>query len=369
MFIVGFGTFNLFKDFISEYSMSDWIFEGDKMPSIIKTENLTKIYPNGVKAVDGVSFEVEEGEIFGFLGPNGAGKTTTILMLTTLTKPTKGSARICNYDIVKSPYEVRKCIGYVPQDLSVDDDLSGRENLELRAALYHVPRAEAEERIDELLELVDLKDSQHRLVDEYSGGMRKRLEIAEGLLHRPRVLFLDEPTLGLDLQTRKYIWDYISRLNREYKMTIFLTTHYMEEADLLCNRIAIIDFGKIVVFGTSLELKDRVGGDVIEVKFPESKPVTERLVRNMRKSRFAKKSIVSEDRLALNVFVDRGETAIPKITAIIANAGLVASSISLVRPSLDDVFLKYTGRRIRDEKGSWEEAMRMQRTIRRARAR
>lgn len=344
------------------------IFEGDKMPSVIETKNLIKIYPGGVKAVDGVSFKVEEGEIFGFLGPNGAGKTTTILMLTTLTKPTGGSASICGYDVVKNPYEVRKCIGYVPQDLSVDDDLTGRENLELRAALYHIPRAEADKRIDELLELVDLKETQHRFVDGYSGGMRKRLEIAEGLLHRPKVLFLDEPTLGLDLQTRKYIWDYISRLNEEYKMTIFLTTHYMEEADLLCDRIAIIDFGKIVALGTSLALKDRVGGDVIEIKFPESKPVTERLIKNMRKSRFAKKSIVSDDKLMLNVFVDRGETAIPKITEAISNSGLVASSISLVRPSLDDVFLKYTGRRIREEKGSWEEAMRMRRTIRRARA-
>jgi len=339
-----------------------------KMPSVIETENLTKIYPGGVKAVDNISFKVEEGEIFGFLGPNGAGKTTTILMLTTLLKPTSGSARLCGYDVTKEPDKVRNCIGYTPQDIAVDEDLTGRENLRIHTVLYHMPRDEADRRIDEVLELVDLLNDQHRLVDDYSGGMRKRLEIAEGLLHRPKLLFLDEPTLGLDLQTRTQIWEYIEKLNEEHNVTIFLTTHYMEEADLLCDRIAIIDYGKIVALGTSLDLKDQIGGDVVEVKLFETTPVTEKLSEALKGSDFVKNHVVSPDRLTLNVFVDRGETAIPKIARSIADAGLVASSISLMRPSLDDVFLKYTGRRIREEKAPAEEFWRLRRTIRRARA-
>jgi len=338
------------------------------MPSVIETENLTKIFPREVKAVDKISFEVEEGEIFGFLGPNGAGKTTTILMLTTLVKPTAGSAKICGYDVSREPNKVRNCIGYTPQDISVDEDLTGRENLRIHATLYHMPRDEADRRINEVLELVDLLADQHRLVDEYSGGMRKRLEIAEGLLHRPKLLFLDEPTLGLDLQTRTQIWRYVEKLNEEHNVTIFLTTHYMEEADLLCDRIAIIDYGKIVARGTSLALKDQIGGDVVEVNLSETTPGTEKLSEALKGSDFVKTHVFSPNRLTLNVFVDRGETAIPKIARSIADAGLVASSISLMRPSLDDVFLKYTGRRIREEKAPAEDFWRLRRTIMRARA-
>jgi len=338
------------------------------MSAVIKTIDLTKVFNGIVRAVDNVNFEVKEGEIFGFLGPNGAGKTTTILMLCTLIKPTEGTATICNYDILKDPDNVRNCIGYAPQEISMDEDLTGRENLRLHTILYHMPRDEAEKRINEVLELVDLKDVQNRLVDTYSGGMRKRLEIAEGLLHRPKVLFLDEPTLGLDIQTRTYIWEYIKRLNKEYGITIFLTTHYMEEADQLCDRIAIIDYGKIVALGTNLDLKDQIGGDVIEIKLSEATPANDRLIKSLEANEFVKRAVVSDDKLTLNTFVERGETAIPKISQVLAGNGSTAISISLMRPSLDDVFLKYTGRRIREEKAAPEDFWKMRRTLRRARA-
>jgi len=231
-----------------------------------------------------------------------------------------------------------------------------------------MPRDLAEKRIAEVLQLVDLEDAKDRLVETYSGGMRKRLEIAEGLLHRPRILFLDEPTLGLDLQTRANIWEYIKRLNNEYGVTIFLTTHYMEEADMLCDRIAIMDYGRIVCIGTGSDLKDQVGGDVIEVKLSQTSPVKEQAVKALKEQPFVKDVMVSPDKLSLNVFVDRGETATPKLAGFLSEAGLVADSISMLRPSLDDVFLKYTGRRIREDKASREEFWRMRRALGRARA-
>jgi ABC-2 type transport system ATP-binding protein len=335
---------------------------------IIEVQNLTKIFNGSVRAVEGIAFNVKAGEIFGFLGPNGAGKTTTILMLCTLLKPTEGTAKLCRQDIVQEPDMVRSCIGYAPQDISVDEDLTGLENLKLHATLYHMPRSLAEKRMAEVLQLVDLEDAKDRLVETYSGGMRKRLEIAEGLLHRPRILFLDEPTLGLDLQTRANIWEYIKRLNNEYGVTIFLTTHYMEEADMLCDRIAIMDYGKIVCIGTGSDLKDQVGGDVIEVKLSQTSPVKEQAAKALKEQPFVKDVMVSPDKLSLNVFVDRGETATPKLAGFLSEAGLVADSISMLRPSLDDVFLKYTGRRIREDKASREEFWRMRRALGRARA-
>jgi len=335
---------------------------------IIEVQSLTKIFNGSVRAVEGITFNVKAGEIFGFLGPNGAGKTTTILMLCTLLKPTEGTAKLCRQDIVQEPDMVRSCIGYAPQDISVDEDLTGLENLKLHATLYHMPRDLAEKRIAEVLQLVDLEDAKDRLVETYSGGMRKRLEIAEGLLHRPRILFLDEPTLGLDLQTRANIWEYIKRLNNEYGVTIFLTTHYMEEADMLCDRIAIMDYGRIVCIGTGSDLKDQVGGDVIEVKLSQTSPVKEQAVKALKEQPFVKDVMVSPDKLSLNVFVDRGETATPKLAGFLSEAGLVADSISMLRPSLDDVFLKYTGRRIREDKASREEFWRMRRALGRARA-
>lgn len=209
--------------------------------AIIETDNLTKVF-GGLKAVDHVTFTVEEGEIFGLLGPNGAGKTTTIKMLTTLLRPTDGRAIVAGYDVVKEASKVRNVIGLVPQELTVDDELTGWDNIMLQATLYHLPEEEGKKRARELLELVGLTDSAKKRVKTYSGGMRKRLELVEGLIHHPRLMFLDEPTLGLDVQTRKAIWDYIRYLNRELGMTVFLTTHYMEEADGLCGRISIIDY-------------------------------------------------------------------------------------------------------------------------------
>ncbi|MEE9586265.1 MAG: ATP-binding cassette domain-containing protein, partial [Nitrososphaerales archaeon] len=237
----------------------------------VETKDLTKAFGSLV-AVDKVSFTLEEGEIFGFLGPNGAGKTTTINMLTTLQKPTSGIAKVAGFDVVKESDKVRRSLGLVPQDLTVDEDLTGWENMMLQSKLYHVPSDVAKERAVVVLELVDLLDAVDRKVDTYSGGMRKRLELAEGLIHYPKVLFLDEPTLGLDVQTRSVMWQYIKRLREEQKMTIFLTTHYMDEADKLCDRIAIIDHGKIVTTGTPYQLKDDLGGDLIDLKLTDGAP-------------------------------------------------------------------------------------------------
>jgi len=222
---------------------------------IIRAVELTKIF-NGLRAVDRVTFSVKEGEIFGFLGPNGAGKTTTINMLTTVLKPTSGRAEVCGYDVVREPERVRRSIGVVPQEYTADEDLTGYENVMLCADLYGLPREEGKKRALELLSLVQLEPFKDKRVETYSGGMRRRLELACGLINRPRVLFLDEPTLGLDVQTRASIWEHIRSLRERFGMTIFLTTHYLEEADQLCDRIAIIDHGRIVEEGSPSELKD-----------------------------------------------------------------------------------------------------------------
>ncbi|NTV53087.1 MAG: ATP-binding cassette domain-containing protein, partial [Candidatus Firestonebacteria bacterium] len=229
----------------------------------IEVRNLTKIYAKSVKAVDGIEFNVGEGEIFGFLGPNGAGKSTTIMLLTTLLRLTAGEARVAGFDVTRQPFQVRQAIGYVSQDLAVDDNLTGYENLFLQAKFYGLSQAQLQTRIPEVLGLVNLQERVHDLVETYSGGMRKRLDIAEGLVHRPRVLFLDEPTLGLDIQTRSEIWKYVTRLRDEFNMTIFLTTHYMDEADRLCDRIAIIDRGVIKAIDTPASLKREIGGDLV----------------------------------------------------------------------------------------------------------
>ena len=232
---------------------------------MISTKNLTKKFEKLI-AVDNLNLEINEGEIFGLLGPNGAGKTTTIFMLTTLKPPTSGTATINNYDIVKDSDKVRKSIGIVFQDPSSDEILTGYENLKLHGWLYDMPDDLKERRIKEVLELVDLTNRKDDLVKKYSGGMRRRLELARGLMHHPRVLFLDEPTLGLDPQSRDYIWSYIEKLAKEEKITIVLTTHYMDEADKLCDRLAIIDYGKIVILGTPEELKKELGGDIIKLR-------------------------------------------------------------------------------------------------------
>ena len=236
--------------------------------AIVEVEYLLKKYAD-LTAVNRVSFEVRPGEIFGFLGPNGAGKTTTILMLTTLLKPSGGRAVVCGHDIERHPARVREAVGYVSQEIAVDEFLTGRENLWLHGKFYHIPSKELERRMAEAAHMVDLTDRLQDLVGTYSGGMRKRLDIAEGLLHRPQLIFLDEPTLGLDIQTRRKIWDYIRQLRQE-GLTVFLTTHYMEEADQLCDRVAIIDRGELKALDTPQTLKAQLGGDVITVGLADS---------------------------------------------------------------------------------------------------
>ncbi|HHY38663.1 MAG TPA: ATP-binding cassette domain-containing protein [Clostridia bacterium] len=333
----------------------------------IETDNLSKTYGMGIKAVDGVSFSVAAGEIFGFLGPNGAGKSTTIMMLTTLIRPTSGTAKVMGIDVVRDPQGVRKTIGYVSQDIAVDENLTGRENLRLQAEFYHVPRSQIGERIREVLKMVDLEDRADDLVSSYSGGMRKRLDIAEGLLHRPKVLFLDEPTLGLDIQTRRRIWDYVRRLRDEHGLTIFVTTHYMEEADSLCDRIAIIDHGKIVAEGSPEGLKKALGGDVISLKVRNSagEICGDGVGRVIEKMPFVQRAIAESDGI-FTVIVRDGEKAVPRLLSSLSESGITVDSITLKRASLDDVFLHYTGRELREDGGK-SEFHRMRTALRRAR--
>jgi len=335
---------------------------------VIEVKDLAKTYhsPFGdVHAVKGISFDVEEGEIFGFLGPNGAGKSTTIMMLTTLLKPTRGSAKICGFDIVENPNEVRHCIGYSAQDLTVDDSLTGWENMHLQGRFYHLSKDVVKERSEELLKLLRLYDRAKDKVETYSGGMRKRLDIAMALIHRPRVLFLDEPTLGLDVQTRKDIWEYIQRIRKENNMTIFLTTHYMEEADSLCDRIAIIDRGEIKALDTPRRLKDSIGGDLISLKIADG---TENISGFLDKIRSLEnvKNISSQDG-RYTIVASQAERLVPVIFSIAQDLNIQITSITMKKPSLDDVYLAYTGREFRDEEGSREDAMRMRRLIRRTR--
>jgi len=330
---------------------------------IVEVKNLTKVFNGTVKAVDNVSFEVDEGEIFGLLGPNGAGKTTIINMLTTVLKPTSGTALIAGYDIVRQPKEVRQLIGVVPQEYTADEDLSGYENALLCADLYGIPRSVSRQRISELLKLVELENAAHRLVETYSGGMRRRLELVCGLVSRPRLLFLDEPTLGLDVQTRAAIWNYIRRLKDEYNMTIFLTTHYLEEADSLCDRIAIIDHGRVLKIGSPSELKNSLGGDIIEIEVREDADDISNVLLNVKHVKDVKRN-----NSTYIVRAELGEEAAPEIIEAVRAKGLHISRISLTKPTLDEVYLAYTGRKLRDAQASWEEVASIRRTIRRARS-
>lgn len=311
---------------------------------MISIKNLTKKFEN-LTAVDNLNLEIKEGEIFGLLGPNGAGKTTTLFMLTTLKPPTSGTATINNYDIIKDSDKVRKSIGIVFQDPSSDEILTGYENLKLHGWLYDMPDELREDRIKEVLELVDLTNRKDDLVKKYSGGMRRRLELARGLMHHPKVLFLDEPTLGLDPQSRDYIWSYIEKLAKEEKITIVITTHYMDEADKLCDRLAIIDYGKIIVLGTPEELKKELGGDIIKLK---GKNLNVETLKNLS---YVKNISVSRDEICLTV-----ENANMHIQDILKIIGKVDST-EIRSPTLDDVFIHYTGRIIREDspEGSWAE--------------
>jgi len=313
------------------------------MPSI-ETKSLTKSFGN-VIAVNNISFSVEEGEIFGFLGPNGAGKSTTMMILTTLLKPTSGQALISGYDVMINAKQVRENIGYVQQESTVDEYLTGRENLLLQAKLNHIPKKEINKRIDDVLELIELTDKQDQAVVTYSGGMRKRLDIAGGLLHRPKVLFLDEPTVGLDIQTRRKIWEYIKKIHTEFQMTIFLSTHYMEEADNLCDRVGIIDGGKIQIIDSPENMKNAMGNEVISIVVDKDECAP--FLSEIDKIEFVKK--IKKDGVKLTLFASNGTEVIPKIFQISSKLDIKIISISLTQPTLDDVFISYTGHEIRDD--------------------
>tara|TARA_B110000008_G_scaffold15657_1_gene14648 strand:- start:539 stop:1537 length:999 start_codon:yes stop_codon:yes gene_type:complete len=311
----------------------------------IETKSLTKSFGDLV-AVNDISFSVEKGEIFGFLGPNGAGKSTTMMIFTTLLKPTNGNALVGGFDVLKNPKQVRENIGFVQQETTVDEYLSGRENLLLQAKLNHIPKNEINQRIDEVLDLIELSDKQDEAVVTYSGGMRKRLDIAGGLLHHPRVLFLDEPTVGLDIQTRRKIWQYIKKIHTQFDMTIFLTTHYMEEADSLCDRIGIIDHGKIQVIDTPKNMKNDLGNEIVSLVI-ESNSNYDSFLLELKKIEFIKK--INEDDSKLTLFTSNGTEVIPQIFQISSELGIKIKSISLTQPTLDDVFISYTGHEIRDD--------------------
>ena len=310
----------------------------------VETRSLSKSF-GAVTAVNDISFAVESGEIFGFLGPNGAGKSTTIMILTTLLKPTSGHALVSGFDVMTQPKQVRQSIGYVQQESTVDEYLTGRENLLLQARLNHIPKDQVDKRIDEVLELIELSDKQNDPVVTYSGGMRKRLDIAGGLLHRPKVLFLDEPTVGLDIQTRRKIWAYIKKIHKEFEMTIFLTTHYMEEADQLCDRIGIIDRGKIQVIDSPENMKNAMGNEVISLRFENGNSAD--FLSQLRQIDLIKK--INEDNNKLTIFASKGTEVIPKIFQISSELQIKIISISLTQPTLDDVFISYTGHEIRDD--------------------
>ncbi len=316
--------------------------------NIIEVKNLTRKF-NGLTAVDHISFEVKKGEIFGFLGPNGAGKSTTINMLSTLLMPTEGDAIINNFNILSQRDEVRKSIGLVFQDPSLDDRLTAEENLRFHARLYGVPSDEYKKRAKEVLQLVDLWDRKNEVIKNFSGGMKRRLEIARGLIHYPAVLFLDEPTIGLDPQTRAHLWSYVLKLKREKEMTIFMTTHYMNEAEN-CDRIAIIDYGKIVALNSPDNLKTKVGGDVISMKTVDKPSLKKEL-----EERYGVE--IKEEDGALRMEVANGDQFLPNIFNELATK---IDAIELRKPTLDDVFLHFTGRAIREEEASDKEHMRQQ---------
>ncbi len=307
---------------------------------VVQVSDLVKRYGE-IEAVRGIGFEVQPGETFGFLGPNGAGKSTTIKILCTLANPTSGTARVAGYDVVKNRDTVRRNIGLVFQDSTVDNYLTGEQNLRFHADLYGVPRAQFMPRMRQVLEMVGLWDRRKADVITYSGGMKRRLEIARGLLHAPRVLFLDEPTVGLDPQTRSSIWEYINDLKQREDITIFLTTHYMDEAEN-CDRIGIIDHGKIVAIDTPQQLKASVGKDRVQITTNDDQAAIKEL-----KDRFDLEAALHEGMVTFNV--ESGEHFVPRLFAELTQP---IRSVSVARPSLDDVFMSYTGKTIRDAEAS-----------------
>ncbi|MBI2547922.1 ATP-binding cassette domain-containing protein [Candidatus Woesearchaeota archaeon] len=322
----------------------------------IVVKNITKKF-NALVAVDNLSFSIKYGEIFGLLGPNGAGKTTTISMMATMLEPTSGTALVNGFDIIHDPANVRRSIGIVFQDQSLDEELTAYENMDFHGRLYRVPNRVREKKIHELLQLVELSERKESLVKTFSGGMRRRLEIARGLLHEPKVLFLDEPTLGLDPQTRNHLWEYIKRLNQEKNITIILTTHYMEEADKLCHTVAIIDKGEIKALDSPIALKNTIGGDVITLETPHA---------DQMQSLVGSFSWVHEVKVhngSVSITLESAEKHIAEIVNIANSNNLLIQTIAIHKPTLEDVFLHFTGKTIREEEATVKDHMRLTKKI------
>ncbi len=323
-------------------------------PEAVVIENLVKVYAPDIRAVDSITFRVHSGEIFGLLGPNGAGKTTTIKMITGLTRSTSGSLRLFGLDVAKSPQDARRMMGYVPQNISVDGDLSGYENLLIFSRLSYVGREERRERIARALQYVGLSGRENELVKHYSGGMMRRLEVAQSLVNRPRILFLDEPAIGLDPGSRREIWESIRQLRRDFGTTILITTHDMSEADYLCDRVAIMDSGKIVVMGSPTELKESLGGDVVTFQLAKpSKPLA--IPPDLGQ-------LVHQDDSTVKVLTHDGQETAPRMVLFLGEQGVGIRSMSIDIPSLDDVFLRYTKKRL-GEHGTMTEARAVRRSI------
>ncbi|OGS61403.1 MAG: hypothetical protein A3K59_07405 [Euryarchaeota archaeon RBG_19FT_COMBO_69_17] len=335
------------------------------MNAIVEVDGLRKVFEPDIRAVDGISFRVDRGEVFGFLGPNGAGKSTTIKVLTTLLRPTSGGVRVDGHDVVREAAAVRRVIGYAAQEVGVDDDLTGRENLVLQCRLYHLPPGQIPDRVDELLKTVDLGEAADRPAGTYSGGMRKRLDLAMGLIHKPKLLFLDEPTTGLDPQNRRALWEYIKGLN-DAGTTIFLTTQYMEEADRLADRLAIIDRGRIVAEGTPAALKAEIGADVVQIAFREDGGEAAGRARSVL-AQIPGITGVQDFEDGLSVYAQGGPALVPQIVRALDAAHAEVARLTLAGPSLDDVFLKHTGHTMRVEEVRRPSRMLMGRGRRRRR--
>ena len=323
---------------------------------VIETFGLTKKFGDLV-AVDHINIKIREGEIFGLLGPNGAGKTTTIHMLATILRPTEGTAVVAGYDIRKDPQKIRERIGIVFQETTIDRNLTGFENMWIYGRLYGLSGGVLRDKIMELLRYVELGRWKDVPIKKYSGGMIRRLEIARGLLNEPEILFLDEPTLGLDPQTRVHIWDYIKKIKKERDITILLTTHYLEEADMLCDRLAIIDYGKIIALDRPEKLKEMVSGDIIYIKLKKDAMPIREFIFAIEKNLGGNPKVIEGPAIMINV--PDAPSAIPKIFEIANQMGIVISELKYNHPSLNDVFIKLTGRSIREEMGSWMNIMRI----------
>lgn len=308
---------------------------------MIQVRGLTKVFPAGPKAVDGLDLSVPQGEILGLLGPNGAGKTTTIRALSTLCGFDSGEVVVAGYDVDREPEKVRQAIGVVAQNTGIDYFLTGRENLELQGHLYRMKTADIKSRVAELAKYFELEDNLDRQVATYSGGMRRKLDIATALIHHPKLVFLDEPTLGLDIKSRKILWNYIEKLNKEMGLTILLTTHYLEEADKLAHRVAIINGGKIRAVGTPDELKSSIAGDALTLQLEQQDWAAQQFVTALKQTDYVKNTLWEGNKLHL--YIINGAESVPKITELAAQYAVHILTLSLSRPSLDDVFLKYTG--------------------------